>query len=510
MKDLITNTRKYREKLLNDPYRPTYHFAFPDDNGVPGDCNGAFFVDGVYHIMHLYENSKTNAFHWAHVSSTDLLHWRHHPDALCSEAGDQGCFSGGGFLDDDKTAYITFWKFPSPDENGDNGGIAIAYAKPPYDEWHRITPIAIEGCRGDHWGTAEIEINGEIQYLSCADPSNIWKEDGYYYLQAGNKWMLERFGRAEDSDPYFQGDWTDLFRSKDLKKWEFVHRFYENTHKGTDWPDKTEDDMCPSFLPLYDAKENGNKTDKWLQLFISHNKGCQYYIGTLENEKFYPETHGRMTWNDTAYFAPEALIDDKNRHIMWTWLRDNMDNDFEKFGWSGVFSFPRIVWLENSALKMAPADELQKLEYNKFVPTISDDNTVSVNNGEIFRLKAVIDIKLQEKSGFCVRVDKESENKTKIYYDKSKQKLIFDATKSGKEGWTIKEEAPLTINENELLSLDIFVDKSVVEVYANEKQAICRRIYPDNPKNAVGLELIGKKSSVKHIEICDMAPTNPY
>ena len=43
--------------------------------------------------------------------------------------------------------------------------------------------------------------------------------------------------------------------------------------------------MCPSFLPLYDAKENGNKTDKWLQLFISHNKGCQYYIGTLDGEK---------------------------------------------------------------------------------------------------------------------------------------------------------------------------------------------------------------------------------
>ena len=510
MKDLITATRKYRELMLNDPYRPTFHFAFPDDNGVPGDCNGAFFVDGVYHIMHLYENSKTNAFHWAHISSTDLLHWRHHPDALCSDAGDQGCFSGGGFLDDDKTAYLTFWKFPSPDEKGDNGGIALAYAKPPYDEWHRITPIAIEGCRGEKWGTAEIEIDGKIQYLSCADPSNIWKEDGYYYLQAGNKWVLDRFGRAEDSDPYFQGDWTDLFRSKDLKEWTFVHRFYENTHNGKDWPDKTEDDMCPSFLPLYDAKENGNKTDKWLQLFISHNKGCQYYIGTLKNEKFYPESHGRMTWNDTAYFAPEALIDDKNRHIMWAWLRDNMDNDFEKYGWSGVFSFPRIVWLHNNELKMTPADELEKLEYNKFTPTILDNNSISVNNGAIFRLKAVIDISTQEKCGFNVRVDKENGNKTEIYYDKREQKLIFDATKSGKEGWTIKEEAPLVIDENELLNLDIFVDKSVVEVYANEKQAICRRIYPDNPKKAIGLELIGDKTAVKHIEICDMAPTNPY
>ena len=29
MKELITATREYREKLLKDPYRPTYHFAVP-------------------------------------------------------------------------------------------------------------------------------------------------------------------------------------------------------------------------------------------------------------------------------------------------------------------------------------------------------------------------------------------------------------------------------------------------------------------------------------------------
>ena len=68
MKNLIIATREYREKLLNDPYRPVYHFAQPDDNGFPGDSNGAFFVDGVYHLMYLYKNSKTDAYHWGHIS----------------------------------------------------------------------------------------------------------------------------------------------------------------------------------------------------------------------------------------------------------------------------------------------------------------------------------------------------------------------------------------------------------------------------------------------------------
>lgn len=115
MKEQIIATREYREKLLKDPYRPVYHFAIPDDDGRPGDSNGAFFADGIYHLMYLYRNSKTEGFHWGHMSSLDLLHWRHHADALTVYEGDKGCFSGGAFVDDDKTVYLTFWKFPAVD-----------------------------------------------------------------------------------------------------------------------------------------------------------------------------------------------------------------------------------------------------------------------------------------------------------------------------------------------------------------------------------------------------------
>ena len=509
MKNLINSSRKLREKLLADPYRPTYHFAFPEDNGFPGDSNGAFFADGVYHIMYLYLNSETNGYHWGHISSVDLLHWRHHPNALTVHNGDRGCFSGGAFVDDDKTAYLSFWKFPSADEKGDNGGIALAYSRPPYEKWERMEPIAIEGSR-EVWGTVDIEIDGKTEHISCADPSNIWKKDGYYYIQNGNKCVLDAYGRDENSEKKYKGDWTDLFRSKDLKNWEFVHRFYKNPRLNEDWPDETEDDMCPSFLPLYDAKENGKFTGKWLQLFIAHNRGCQYYVGTYENEIFTPEHHGRMSWNDIAYFAPEALIDGKNRHIIWTWLRGNIENDFKKFGWSGVFGFPRTVWWQNNQLYMAPASELDLLEYNKKVPEIHPDNSIEVNDGELFRLKAEIDIKNQDITGFSVKRSDDGKVHTDIYYDKNNNTLVLDAKNSGKYGWKIKEEAPLSLGCDETLKLDIFVDKSVIEVYANEKQAICRRVYPKNPIGTKGIKLIGDKNSILKIELSDMSPANPY
>lgn len=510
MKDLIKATREYREKLLKDPYRPTFHFAVPDSNAMPGDSNGAFFADGVYHLMYLYKDAETNENRWGHVSSVDLLHWRHHPDALMSQDGDNGCYSGGAFVDEDKTAYLSFWKFPSKNEGGDNGGIALAFSKPPYEQWERLTPIAIEGSR-EKWGTLDIEVDGKTEHISCADPSNIWKANGFYYMQTGNLCVLDNYGREDGSDSHYQGDWTDLFRSKDMKKWEFVHRFYLNDHKDPEWPDITEDDMCPSFLPLYDAKENGKLTDKHLQLFISHNRGCQYYVGRLEDETFLLEIHGRMTWNDIAYFAPEALIDGRKRHIIWTWLKDNLQDVFQKYGWSGVYGFPRTVWWDGKQLCMAPASELDKLEYNKQLPTISADGNVPVNNGEVFRLKAVIDISEQEKAGFSVRVDRKNGNRTDIYYDVKKEKLVFDATQGGIGVNAIKEEAPFSLDKSdERLELDIFVDRSVVEVYANERQAICRRVYPEDPVGAVGIELIGECDKVERLEVFDMAPTNPY
>jgi len=53
-KAIIQSTRAYRERLLADPYRPAYHFCLPEGNGSPGDPNGAFFHNGRYHLMYLY------------------------------------------------------------------------------------------------------------------------------------------------------------------------------------------------------------------------------------------------------------------------------------------------------------------------------------------------------------------------------------------------------------------------------------------------------------------------
>ena len=109
-----------------------------------------------------------------------------------------------------------------------------------------------------------------------------------------------------------------------------------------------------------------------------------------------------------------------------------------------------------------------------------------------------------------MREDEKEDEYTDIYVDFENNTLTVDATKSGRYGEKIKEEAPFLLKENEKLKLDIFVDKSVVEVYANERQAICRRVYPTNPEKAVKVKVIGNTESIEKLEAWEIFPSNMY
>ena len=369
----IEAARVLREQLLQDKHRPGYHFVIPEDIGRPGDPNGAFYANGRYHLMYLYDRRGVHAWHergfcWGHISSHDLVHWRHHPDAIGPGDGDGGCFSGGAFVDDDGTAYLSYWRLPLAGEDVKGSGIGIARSRDRhYEGWEKLETPSLDGTE---FGILErVDQAGHSMLLGNADPSNIWKKDGVYYMQAGNLPVLNKLGREEDAPLHVRGDWVDLFSSTDLVEWQFVHRFYQRQVDNR-WTFESEDDMCPSFLPLPRSPEGGEESGKHLQLFISHNMGCQYYIGAYDTQRdlFNPETHGRMSWIDNTFFAPEALIDDRGRQIMWAWLTDNARSDMDAAiadGWCGVYGLPRVLWLgEDDTLRLAPAPELESLRYN--------------------------------------------------------------------------------------------------------------------------------------------------
>jgi len=520
MKTAIEHTRLLREKLLSDPHRPVYHFAIAEDIGIPGDPNGAFYANGRYHLMYLYA-CRSDGFRWGHLSSHDLVHWRSHPDAIGPDELDGGIFSGGAFVDDDGACYLSYWGLNVEGQN--RSGIRICKScDKEYNTWEKFAGYALEATEG---GVLEItDADGTARYLGCADPSNIWKKDGYYYMQTGNLVVLIKFKRdglhnytpeelAQLAVPEeIYGDWVDLFRSRDLQTWEYLHRFYTRD-ASNGMTDPNEDDMCPSFLPLPAAKDGGAFSGKHLQLFISHNRGCQYYIGTYDEARdlFIPETHGRMSWVDNTYFAPEALVDGKGRQIMWAWLTDNRTDELP-FGWSGVYGLPRALWLrEDGSLGMAPVPELEQLRYNQVRPDVRpltlQPQMLTAINGLACEIRLRATVPAGGEVGCYLRANGDLSEYTRIGYDGEKQQLFFDATHSGTQGRTEFEAAPFSLAENEPLELTVFVDHSVIEIYANERQAICRRVYPETGGEQV--LLYGTPGArIDDLVVYEMSPSN--
>ena len=505
---VIASARKLRHRLLADPYRPEYHFCVPEDDGNPGDPNGAFYYKGRYHLMYLYKNNQSG-FCWGHVSSSDMLHWRHHPDAIGPGNGDEGCFSGGAFVDENGKATLSYWQLW--------GALGIGLAESVdenFDVW--VKSPANPVIKSTEWGITVVQDkDGEELIYGSADPSNIWVKDGRYYMLTGNLLVLNKYGRKADSPPEMQGDRLYLFVSDDLKQWEYLHQFYKSDRK---WTDHSEDNMCPSFLPLPTSPDGGAPSDKHLLLFISHNMGCQYYIGQYKNDKFYPANHGRMTWRDNGYFAPEALMDDDGRQIMWSWIFDDRPEEIQNTsGWSGTYGLPRSLWLGNdNTLRMRPIKELANLRLNQrtmknILVKQGTEQTLDGLGGELMELEITIQPGQTKQCGVMVCCSEDGREQTKLYYDASDKKLKFDTTKSGIAfGRKIIEEGPLELQDGEPLVLRIFVDRSIVEVFANDRQAIARRIYPQLNGRGIKLFANGGDITVSSIKAWDIMPSNPY
>lgn len=132
-------------------------------------------------------------------------------------------------------------------------------------------------------------------------------------------------------------------------------------------------------------------------------------------------------------------------------------------------------------------------------------------NGGSCEIRLSIDPMSSYQVGVQIRTSPNGEETTLLYYDTSTRKLVFDATRSGERGRKVIEEAPFELADQEPLELRIFVDHSVVEVFANDRQGITRRVYPvRNDSDQVKLFCSGGEAHFGSIETWEMMPSNAW
>ena len=462
-----SSARALREKLASDPHRPGYHFVIPEGTGMPFDPNGAIFWKGRYHLFYIFQDKRGHNF--GHVSSADLFHWRHHPTGLIA-----GMFSGNCFLNKEGRPTMCYHQV------GQGNAMAVALDDE-LNEWKKLdsNPITPKTKPGD-------PLHGK--YRSW-DPYGWLEGDTYYAI--------------------FGGEHPGVVKAPSLEgEWKYVGDLMGNSVPGVSI---NEDVSCADFFKL------GNKQ---MLLCISHRLGARYYLGEWKGEQFHPAFHEKMSWVDNSFFAPESLLDDRGRRIMWAWIFDSggfkMRTDF---GWSGTMSLPRVLALaEDGTLRMNPPEEIARLRLNpkkKSNLTVPTDSELVMEGigGNSMELSFEMNAKDAKQCGVKVCCSPGGEEQTSIYYDATDKKLKVDTTKSSAtEGPKNVEAGPFELKAGELLKLRVFVDKSVVEVFANDgRQAVMRRIYPSRA-DSVGVKLFstGGPASVAALEAWEMAPSNPF
>jgi sucrose-6-phosphate hydrolase SacC (GH32 family) len=461
-----TVARALREKLLRDPYRPGYHFVTPEGRCMPFDPNGAIYWRGRYHLFYIFQDARGH--NWGHVSSTDLFHWRHHPTGLVS-----GMFSGNCFVNKEGRPTMCYHQV------GQGNAMAVALDDE-LNEWKKLesNPITPPTKPGDPH---------HDKYRSW-DPYG-WLEGNAYYA-------------------IFGGTRPAIAKSADLAgPWQYVGDLLANTVEGVAID---EDVSCADFFKLGDRR---------MLLCISHRLGARYYLGDWKDEKFHPTFHEKMSWVDNSFFAPESLLDDRGRRIMWAWIFDNPGFATRmEHGWSGTMSLPRVLTLAaDGMLRMNPPDEIEKLRYRgqkKANLTVAADAESALEGiaGNSLELSLEMNAKDARQYGVKVCCSPMGEEQTLVYYDAVEKKLKVDTTKSSlAEGTRGVEAGPFTLQANEPLKLRVFVDKSVVEVFANGRQAVMRRVYPSRT-DSVGVALFayGGPATVTTLDAWELMPSNPY
>ena len=312
----------------------------------------------------------------------------------------------------------------------------------------------------------------------------LWKEDdGYYYSLSG---VYRNGRRGTDCEMAEQ-----MFRSKDLSNWEYIGPLIA----GAFWTEPGEDGAVPNFLPI------GN--GKYMLLWFSHKRASQYLVGDYDKttHKFKPDYHGRMNygpWVMGSLHAPSAFVDDSGRFLAIFNVRENKTdiggiyNGTSPDAWYGIMTLPRHLWLDDhNGLHMAPVHEIESLRFGhqEAKPlTIPGNKEVVLKSirGKAMELEAVFQPDKAREFGLNVLRSPDGQERTTItiymnMYERGRRQLGIDVSHASLRP-DVKsrspEIGPLTFPDNTPVRLHVFIDRSIVEVYANDTQCLTLRMYP--------------------------------
>jgi len=444
--------------FAKDLHRPRYHFL-PPKNWM-NDPNGLVFHNGEYHVFYQHNPGAAvwGNMHWGHAASSDLLHWRHLPIALApvpDSYDKDGVFSGCMVVDGETPTIVYTGTMPEVQ------AIATS-AHPRLETWSRWegNPIIATPPSG-------------LALTGFRDPF-VWKE--------GDEWLMALgSGRKE------KGGAILLYRSKDLRHWEYLHPLVESEDSalGTMWE-------CPNFFPL---------GSKHVLLFspIPLRKAL-YAIGSYEGRRFSIESVGSLD-DGGHYYAPQVFLDAANRRVMFGWSWEGRSREAQvQAGWAGALTLPRVLSLDaDGKLRMEPhhlCNRLQRFSRAVKSSPLGEGLNLELERAGIAGNAGRLDLTMHpgdaRELGVAFYASPDQREQTRLVWKRTPGELVIDRSQSSLDERQNKTEfrTQHVLTKAEPLQLTLYLDRSLVEIYVNGKCCLTTRVYP-TLRDSLGIRVFG-------------------
>jgi beta-fructofuranosidase len=453
---LSQSDNELRIRLAADVLRPQYHLL--PAKGWMNDPNGPIYWKGHYHMFFQYNPNAAvwGDMHWAHAVSDDMIHWRHLPIALAPTPGwhdADGCFTGSA-VDDRGVATILYTgvKTVVPEHATLRDGVQN------FREVQCLATSSDPQLRAwSKWKTPVIEPPQDSRLTGFRDPF-LWHDAGIWYSGVA-------------SGVRHEGGNVRLYRSQDLRQWEYLHPLASGTWTGKDSinpVDSGEMWECPDFFAL------GRKH----VLLYSTAGGVYWETGELDPKELVFHTEKRGVLDHGAYYAQKTQLDAHGHRILWGWITEKRpDDDLRAAGWAGCMALPRV-------LSIGAGGELEM----RFAPAMGS------LRGEAFELPGGLSLARRESVMRAMEIKNVA---AEFLWESAEQTVALTLVDRTGPWFAVSLELPagrprLTVNgrsidlpatKNTARKTHLFLDGSVAELICDDLHVISSRIYrkPDGP-----------------------------
>ena len=228
-----------------------------------------------------------------------------------------------------------------------------------------------------------------------------------------------------------------------------------------------------------------------------------------------------------------TLLDDKGRRILFGRLHEARYSYVQRAsGWAGMFALPMVLSLsDDDDLLMEPVPELEALRgehvhFSDLQLNGDTDHPLDEIRGDQLEIRAVFEWENAEEFGLKVCCSPNGEEQTLIRLNlnpwsanrapeeiRPLRELILDANRSSISSEVSNRESErctFDLPYGESIELRVFVDRSVVEVFANDRYYLAKRIYPARPDSlSVQLFARGGKATVRSLDVWQMGAIWP-